>query len=463
MQNKNLKYFLILILVAMVLAIGGFYLYNYLCPNGGYGKCYPTKPVTKTDQTTDWEKFYNAYGKNFEKNGGTFEKTFINKNSISFSPDNKFVSFIVVGYEYSQPYIVNTSNGIDILKGKNIWFTNPKKDAVWFLDGKLLVVKSYLNQFSGEGQEAIFTNGKNNIEHLIKVYSIPEKDYMLGKHIGDTIKFSDNKISFFVIEDSVELDYFYNFKTQVIEMHPRAIEMNWTKGKDYSEHIGSKHAEFVIEKPGLGRNIKTLDWPEIKNISDQNIYNKINKLLDFDTNLKKYYGEAFSSFDATEYSGIGSMGFFSTYDKNNIISLSFWIETYGAYPDEINFVKNINIKTGDIIDIKDIIDSNKNPLLVNALNIKLQNTITDALKEDACTSSILDQFEFGKTYNPDYGKVTEKDLASFKIISTGMEFFYDFGFPHVVKACEPNIPIVLTFEELKNYALTDGLLQNEIN
>lgn len=62
---KNQKGFssligIVIIVVLAVVAVGGIYLYNYLCPNGGYGTCYPTKPVTVVDQTAGWKTYRNT-------------------------------------------------------------------------------------------------------------------------------------------------------------------------------------------------------------------------------------------------------------------------------------------------------------------------------------------------------------------------------------------------------------------
>jgi len=156
-----------------------------------------------------WEAFYDKYGYTFEKKVDPFYTFTIAKNTVLFSPNNEFVSFIVVGYEYSKPYVVGVNNGVNILEDYNVWFDDPKKSIFWSSDGKTLVVKNYLNEFSGEGKEAILIKDESN--KLKEIFSLSNQEYQNGKHI-DNIRLLDNKILFSVNQ----IDYSYNLQTKTL-------------------------------------------------------------------------------------------------------------------------------------------------------------------------------------------------------------------------------------------------------
>lgn len=232
--------------------------------------------------------------------------------------------------------------------------------------------------------------------------------------------------------------------------------INWIVGKDYSEHVGSKTAGFPIEKSSI-KYTKELEWPVIKNIPDEQVLLKINKILDFDKTIE------FTEFDATENNGITSVGFDVNYDKNNILSLTVHVSTYGAYPDEFSTNYLINLKNAELVTLSDIFYQNKINDLVGILNKKLQENVNEAinqnpqLKQDINCNRGME----GCMY-PDGFTFTEENLKNFVITSDGIKFAYDFGFPHVSQALEPNGVMILTYSQLKDYISKEGLLGSEI-
>lgn len=215
------------------------------------------------------------------------------------------------------------------------------------------------------------------------------------------------------------------------------FKLNWFKNDDISEHIGSKKAEFIISRSGLSPTTKTIVWPVLKNISDQQIVSKINKILDFNTNIKNFYGDTFGQYDANNLNGITGVVFKVNYDKNGLLSLNYTINTYGAYPDEISFNQNINTKTGNLVDITELTSKSKTSIL-SLLNQKLKVIKDNAEQETKDTADdLLSSAVF-----------TDKNLNEFSITENGLEYNFDFGFPHSIQELEPNGLVKITWAEL---------------
>jgi hypothetical protein len=53
-------------------------------------------------------------------------------------------------------------------------------------------------------------------------------------------------------------------------------------------------------------------------------------------------------------------------------------------------------------------------------------------------------------------------LNNFIVTPNGITFYYDFGFPHVAKALEPDNSFPVTNEELQPFLKKNGLLSSRI-
>jgi len=180
--------------------------------------------IKEVEELEKWENFYNKYKDNFEKQGTRFETKVIDKRTILFSPNKKLVSFIVRGYEFSKPYIVDVETGVNIIEKENIWFNDPRKSLFWFLDEEMFIIKSKLNDFSGEGKEAIFICQGEDYK-LKEIYSLTNQEYLFEGLNIENIKFFDDKIFFSVVKyyypyyyPEIQKQYYYDIKTQKLSV-----------------------------------------------------------------------------------------------------------------------------------------------------------------------------------------------------------------------------------------------------
>ncbi len=349
------------------------------------------------------------------------EKKYYKIHNLVFSPDSK--RFAYVGEEMKE-YSIVLKDGIEQNKydgfiSKLTFSPNSKHLAYIVRQNKKRFI--VLNGIEFEKYDEIynFSFSEDN-RHLI-YNAIDGRDiYLVVEEIKEL---NESEIEDLAVEKDADL----------------VFVINWEKGEDYSNHIGSKTAEFKISE----NNIKRLSWPVVKNISNEEIIQKINEILDFDKNLENHRGLTFSEFDATNYNGIVYTNFNVNYDKNNSLSITFHVGSSGAYLSQFSFTKNIDINKGVLLSISDFTDKSETEILT-ILNNKLQ------LVKDNVIQELISQEEYNDYFNEliQRGEFTEEDLNYFRITDEGIAYNFNFGFPHAFRIFEPNGLITLTWDEL---------------
>ena len=93
--------------------------------------------------------------------------------------------------------------------------------------------------------------------------------------------------------------------------------------------------------------------------------------------------------------------------------------------------------------------------LASRLDTLLQKAIDaekSRIKSDKETSDIeTDELFDGKRVDAD-------SLNEFLVVEDGVKFYYDFAFPHVIQALEPDNEYHLTWSEIKPFVKPGGLL-----
>lgn len=257
------------------------------------------------------------------------------------------------------------------------------------------------------------------------------------------------------------------------DMSEKVISNLQTQDNQDSKHA-SMHIETIDHETVCGNII----WPTVRNLDDKNVSSKVNQIISFKNITGITKQDYCDGFEGGDYQ--------INYDKNNVLSISFFTSWMGAYPSEANINYVINLTNGEVIKPSDIFYPNKISDLVSLLNTKLQANVQQGLdfakqqnpsgQEGQCSEQYVNEgLRQGKGWYADYSTFTEQNLiasdsingetpqyASLKITANGIEFIYDFGFAHVIQACEPNGVIALTYSQLKNYIRPDGLLASEV-
>ena len=183
--------------------------------------------------------------------------------------------------------------------------------------------------------------------------------------------------------------------------------------------------------------------PEVSGIEPE-VLKKIARNLEF--------GEVF---DPDVQGWLNESTYYVTYNKNDILSMIFWQEGIGAYPDSSLAVVSFDLKTGEFLKTENVFKKDALDKLVGLLNTSLEGQIKLKEKEigegeKEAVSALKSQTE-GAGFDP--GK-----LDVFLVNDEGITFLYLFGFPHVSKALEPNGDIFIPYQKLRNFVKIEGPL-----
>lgn len=134
------------------------------------------------------------------------------------------------------------------------------------------------------------------------------------------------------------------------------------------------------------------------------------------------------------------------YNDNNILAVTFQLAGSGAYPDVAIKHLVINLKAGTLLGAQDIFQAAMLQALADEVNKALQAAIAEKAAEEQ-EDIEMDEYTF-----------QVKHLDNFSVNQKGVTFFYDFGFPHAMKALEPKDDYSFSYQELKTYIQPNGLL-----
>jgi hypothetical protein len=156
--------------------------------------------------------------------------------------------------------------------------------------------------------------------------------------------------------------------------------------------------------------------------------------------------------EISEIQWLEEAGFLVDYNKNGILGLTMWIEGSGAYPSGVSKPIVINLKTGNRVRPQDIFV--RLPELVakgrNAQRAEIKREIAVIKKENPEEENPAQLFE--------NARFNLKDLNEFSISDKGVTFWYNYGFPNVIKAFQPEGRYFFSWAELKPFIKPDGLL-----
>ena len=143
------------------------------------------------------------------------------------------------------------------------------------------------------------------------------------------------------------------------------------------------------------------------------------------------------------------------YNNYGILDVTLTISGSAAYPSMANRTVVISLQTGKQLKAQDIFDPTKFTQLVAAVRVVQQAGIKTALAQLAKDSpdevaNVKEMLE-GKDFS-------EEHLNHFSVSDKGVTFIYDYGFPHVALALEPDRELFLLYTTLKPFIKRDGLL-----
>ena len=212
--------------------------------------------------------------------------------------------------------------------------------------------------------------------------------------------------------------------------------------------IKTVYKRTAKEVPDYKRTMK-INRPRVSGLSaalNRKIENAVSFESVFDFKLKEELNENF---------WLDEAGFDVEYNRNGILAMALTMDGSAAYPSLYIKRVAVDLKTGVRVKAADVFAAGKTNGLVKKLDGVLQKTmkqaIGEATKESADDAKDLKEMLAGKKFSAEY-------LENFSVGDKGVKFYYDYGFPHVALALEPNNEFFLSYAELKPFIKRDGLL-----
>ncbi len=195
----------------------------------------------------------------------------------------------------------------------------------------------------------------------------------------------------------------------------------------------------------------TVTYPVISGLSPV-ILPRVRSLLDFknifDYSLKEYREDAWLS----------EFTYAVNHNANQLFDITFTQDGSGAYPDLQDKHFLIDLRDGSIVKASDAFQTGKLPELAAAVNRQLQAELKRIDKENADTNSEQPDERAMRREAYEALIFETRNLDEFSVGRKGITFLYDAGFPHVIRALEPDGRYFFTYAELKPFIKPDGPL-----
>jgi hypothetical protein len=167
----------------------------------------------------------------------------------------------------------------------------------------------------------------------------------------------------------------------------------------------------------------------------------INQVLDYESITGETLAETLRNYNATQ-SGIVGSSFSVEYMDMSYLDISITVETLGAYPSSMVFNFLFSLSNGERITSADLFRSDKITDLIRLCDGRLQENITRELASDPLQAYAVDECHFTAEWLDEVGMSSE-----------GIVFHYDFQYPHMIEAAEPDGELFFTWEELNGFLL----------
>lgn len=214
--------------------------------------------------------------------------------------------------------------------------------------------------------------------------------------------------------------------------------------------ITGQKKTYTRVKPISGfKKTFTINRPVAK-ASTPALSRKITSLIDpvnvLEINLKE---------ELTETQWLSEADFEEVFNEQGVLTVMLWMEGSAAYSDGVTKYVVVDVANGvrlspasAFIDISGLIKAVKKKQDAEIEKaIKVMKADPDFAAADDDPKRLFEETTFA-----------EEDLNNFAVDMAGVAFFYDYGFPNVLKALEPEGELRLSWAEVKPFIKKDGLL-----
>ncbi len=212
--------------------------------------------------------------------------------------------------------------------------------------------------------------------------------------------------------------------------------------------ITPKITKYKRPKPLVDfKKMFTVTSPKVKAATPA-LSRKIESAVSFEKNFDLNIEE-----EKTEIQWLEETGFEVGYNKNGILTITLSVSGTGAYPSVYEKTIVVDLKTGNRVTPPDVFVNLEK--LAAKVKTAQKAEVGKTLKEFKSDPANKDYEPFDFFDNTDF---TVENLSEFAVDDKGVTFIYDYGFPHVILALEPEGKYFFKWAELKPFIKRGGLL-----
>jgi hypothetical protein len=231
---------------------------------------------------------------------------------------------------------------------------------------------------------------------------------------------------------------------QVVKITPKKTVYT-RKGRD----VPKEKKTFVVTYP-LISGVMPLT-------TKKKLENTISYWRVFETTLQENQGE---------YHWLGELSYAVNYNKNGVLDIALTQEGVGAYPDGSTVNVLVDLKTGEQVKFRDAFKTDSLADFAKIVNVKLEaekKEIVQQINRGAFSDSGGKEADDALKEQINELNFTAETFDQFTISDQGLTIIYDAGFPHVIKAAQPDGLYFFTWNEVKPFIRRDGLLAKFIS
>jgi hypothetical protein len=207
---------------------------------------------------------------------------------------------------------------------------------------------------------------------------------------------------------------------------------------------GKKGAAFPDYKEAIVR------YPVASGLADPAVLKNVQASI----SLKQVLGQSLAEMqqEYIENFWLSEVSYTVNYNQNNILDLTYTTSGSSAYPSSYDKHVSVNLRTGKRLRIEDLLKTESFGVIAQKIEVMMQKEILQKIAEFRKEDPDINQSLFAKHH------FQAKNIKDFSIGKMGITFYYNFDFPHVIKAAEPSGAYLLPYSQLRPYIRRDGAL-----
>jgi hypothetical protein len=206
-------------------------------------------------------------------------------------------------------------------------------------------------------------------------------------------------------------------------------------------------ARLVLE--GGGQTLE-MEWPVVAGGTDDGAIAAMNEAMSWENVTGEPFEQTMITYSEIQRGYTGA-AFDVNFNRGGILDITIIVDYVGAYPSTFLYWFNFDARTGDPLLPSDLFLESEVDGLVALLDSELQDNVQAAI-EVYCSSPEEASDMYGDPhFTADY-------LGRFSIMQDGIEFHYDFEFPHAYLAAEPEEDLMVSWEDLAPFLDPEGPL-----